>query len=70
MKINLNKNNQQFQPVNVVITIETEEELKAFKAMSTRNITIPNCVDNKGTPDWHTIQTFLDQLRNTLYGAT
>lgn len=61
---------EQFKPFSVVISVETAEELRALKEMATRNLSIPDFFGGRHTPKWEIVKAFLDQLKDTLDGAT
>lgn len=59
MKIESNKLEPKFTPIEVKMTIESLEELEAIKAMTRRNIQIPELC---GNDNFQIIQNLLDAL--------
>ncbi len=56
-------NTQQFKPFELVITIESKEELNALYNMTQMNESIPNLMDINNS---NFIKLFLDETRNAL----
>jgi len=56
-------NTKEFQPIELVITIESEKELMALINMCALNESIPNLMDINNS---NFIKLFLDETRNAL----
>jgi len=56
-------NTKEFQPIELVITIESKKELMALINMCVLNESIPNLMDINNS---NFIKLFLDETRNTL----
>ena len=57
-------NTEQFNPFELVITIESKEELLALINMTQMNESIPSMVDSNNR---NFIKLFLDETRDALY---
>ena len=60
-------NTEQFKPFELVITIESKEELEAIVNMCRFNQTIPDLVDKDNS---NFIKLFLDETRDALVERT
>lgn len=69
MKVNRNVIPVAFQPVSFTITIETEEENKILRDILARNVSIPEMMYTKGTPEYKAVVDVLNNLRRGIYDA-
>jgi hypothetical protein len=67
MKIEKTAPVKTFQPISITITIESEEELNAFRDMTAFDQTIPELVGMGTSREHKTIENFLISVREMLY---
>ena len=64
MKIEKHTPTQQFKPISVTITIETEEELIALQTISRFNVSIPELLSDERSQE--IVHDFLGMIQDTI----
>lgn len=71
MKVTVRKSTEQpkFEPIDLIIKIETEEELELIRALAYTNVSIPEAVSNNSSSIKSVdVKIFLAKLQEALYG--
>jgi len=66
MKVEVKQVEKKFEPIELVITIESEEEAKSILKMCQYNESIPSIT---GCDNFSTVQNFLNRLSNEIHKA-
>lgn len=73
MKVQVTKEKPSFQPLQVTITIETEEELKTLKTFATKDVSVPEFLGERGiltSEQRKILSALMTSITDKLYMAT